>query len=117
LAWRLYQNYKANQIDGGGAPQLGTNLNSIAPELVGGSSGPAVSPAVNTPVSITITDNRSIQAQEPEAPNTPVIPGGPMRNPLGEATEDTGSEVPEDAAMETPLVKQPGRGQYGGAGG
>lgn len=52
LAWRMYQNYKAQQPGGG---QLGTNLNSIAPELVGGSQGPEVQPAFNVPVNITVS--------------------------------------------------------------
>lgn len=35
---------------------LGTNLNSVAPELVGGSTGPAVGPALSTPINITLTE-------------------------------------------------------------
>lgn len=112
LAWRFYQNYKAGQL-GGGVPQLGTNLNSVAPELVGGSAGPSVAPVVNTPVNVTITqDTRSTM---PETPNTPMIPAGassdnPMgadtNNPVSNATADTGGSMPEDAATVEPLVKQ-----------
>ena len=111
LAWKWYQNYKAGQA-GGGVPQLGTNLNSIAPELVGGSTGPAVAPAVNTPINITITE--STQSRMPETPNVPMIPGGlnqsnPLgmdnNNPLEQANVGEASEVPEDAALEEPLMK------------
>lgn len=104
LAWRWYANYRAGQA-GGGVPQLGTNLNSVAPELVGGSSGPAVAPAANIPVSITITDSRSTQM--PETPNTPMLPvNQPTNNQLNAANDDSGSDMPEDAATVTPLVKQ-----------
>ena len=54
LAWRWYQNYKANTPGGG---QLGTNLNSIAPELVGGSQGPTAQPAFNVPVNISVSSS------------------------------------------------------------
>lgn len=64
IAWRLYQNYKANQPGGG---QLGTNLNSIAPELVGGSSGPVAQPAFNVPVNISVSS--SSPAPQPETPD------------------------------------------------
>jgi len=112
LAWRFYQNYKTGQLSGG-VPQLGTNLNSVAPELVGGSAGPSVAPVVNTPVNVTITqDTRSTM---PETPNTPMIPAGssdsaPMgadtNNPVSNATADAGGSMPEDAATVEPLVKQ-----------
>jgi hypothetical protein len=112
LAWRWYQNYKAGQT-GGGVPQLGTNLNSVAPELVGGSSGPSVAPVVSTPVTVTITQDT--KSAMPETPNTPMIPAGasdsaPLgadtNNPIGAATADSGSDMPEDAATVEPLVKQ-----------
>ena len=108
FAWRYYQNWKAGQA-GGGVPQLGTNLNSMAPELVGGSTGPAVAPAVNTPINITITDNTQRGAM-PESPNVPMVPGGPIRNPVTNSNEAPGSAVPEDAAMQEPLINQGGQG-------
>jgi len=55
LAWRWYQNRQAAQ-DGSPTGALGTNLNSVAPELVGGSAGPSVGPAVSLPVNITLTE-------------------------------------------------------------
>jgi hypothetical protein len=120
FAWRYYQNYKAGQT-GGGVPQLGTNLNSVAPELVGGSTGPAVAPAVNTPINITITDNTS--KQMPETPNVPMLPGGAnpgeplgagINNPLEQANSGTPSTVPEDAATQEPLMKTSQRNLGGG---
>lgn len=62
LAWRWYQNRQASTPGGG---QLGTNLNSIAPFLVGGSSGPTAQPAVNVPVNI----NYTATAPPPETPD------------------------------------------------
>jgi|SRR5215831_1917922 len=38
-AYLVYRWYKYKQ-QGSGVPQLGTNLNSVAPELIGGSHGP-----------------------------------------------------------------------------
>jgi hypothetical protein len=73
LAWRWYQNYKAAQPGGG---QLGTNLNSIAPELVGGSSGPVAQPAFDVPVNITVTSS----SPPPETPDhdDKMIPANPV---------------------------------------
>jgi hypothetical protein len=65
LAWRWYQQRQASTPGGG---QLGTNLNSIAPFLVGGSSGPTAQPAVNVPVNINYTE--SSPAPLPETPDS-----------------------------------------------
>lgn len=65
LAWRWYQQRQASTPGGG---QLGTNLNSIAPYLVGGSSGPTAQPAVNVPVNINYTE--SSPAPPPETPDS-----------------------------------------------
>jgi hypothetical protein len=73
LAWRWYQNYQAAQPGGG---QLGTNLNSIAPELVGGSQGPTAQPAFNVPVNITVSSS----SPPPETPDKDdrMIPANPV---------------------------------------
>lgn len=47
------------------APGGSADLNSVAPELVGGSSGPVVGPAVSLPVNITLTEQAS-QAPKPQ---------------------------------------------------
>lgn len=54
LAWRWWQQRQAATPGGG---QLGTNLNSIAPELVGGSSGPVAQPAFDVPVNISVSSS------------------------------------------------------------
>lgn len=73
LAWRWYQNYKAAQPGGG---QLGTNLNSIAPELVGGSQGPVAQPAFDVPINI----NVSSSSPPPETPDAQdqMVPANPV---------------------------------------
>lgn len=63
LGYKIYQNYTMNSPGGG---PLGTNLNSIAPELVGGSQGPVAQPAFNVPVNI----NVSSTAPPPETPDS-----------------------------------------------
>jgi hypothetical protein len=79
--YKLYQNWKANGGTFGGTfGQLGTNLNSIAPELVGGSQGPQAGPGVNMPVNITLTEQTSSQ----EPPSTAMVPAGQSPdNPMG----------------------------------
>jgi hypothetical protein len=57
LAYRWYQNRQS----GNASPEsptggLGSNLNSVAPELVGGSAGPAVGPALSAPININLTE-------------------------------------------------------------
>lgn len=103
-AWFLWKWWKNYQAQGGGAPQLGTNLNSIAPELVGGSSGPQVQPAVSLPVNITLTETVA-SAQPPaevmQPSNATTDNALSMANPTAGAT----STVPEDSSMQTPLIK------------
>lgn len=82
---RWYENRKAAQLGNaqGGAPGgLGTNLNSVAPELIGGSTGPSIGPAVSTPITITIDQRDSDGRNDRE--------GG---NPLGAGAEQIGSGV------------------------
>lgn len=84
---------------------LGTNLNSVAPELVGGSSGPEVGPAVSMPLNITLAapanpapppednddddmDGRPHHRRNPVQRQRHLNPGGPMI-PL---SDDTGGD-------------------------
>jgi hypothetical protein len=73
LAWRWWQNRQAATAGGG---QLGTNLNSIAPELVGGSSGPVAQPAFDVPVNITVSSS----SPPPDSPDDgdKMIPANPV---------------------------------------
>jgi hypothetical protein len=83
LAYAWYKNKKAQQ--GTSSSGQGTNLNSVAPELIGGSTGPAVGPSVEVPITITLTDSSS----------TP--PSGSSANPTGMQT--AASDIP---AMNSP---------------
>jgi hypothetical protein len=53
---RWYENKQASQNGNtqGGAGE-GSNLNSVAPELVGGSTGPSIGPALSTPININVS--------------------------------------------------------------
>lgn len=65
LGWRWYQNRQAQQgANGMNESGLGTNLNSVAPELVGGSSGPTAGPAVSMPLNITLQETAAPPEQE-----------------------------------------------------
>jgi hypothetical protein len=129
ILWRLYQNWKANGGSFGGTfGQLGTNLNSIAPELVGGSQGPQAGPGVNMPVNITLTETTNSQEPPPQA----MVPAGQSAdNPLGMqspnaltmANPTTGSSSTnnyEDNSYSvtgnTPLIKQTPGGNGNGGG-
>lgn len=57
LAWRFISGRKSAGNGNAVAPGGSTDLNSVAPELVGGSSGPSVGPAVQLPVNITLQEN------------------------------------------------------------
>lgn len=115
LAWRAYQNYKANQPGGG---QLGTNLNSIAPELVGGSQGPVAQPAFNVPVNISVSS--SSPAPPPETPDAgdTMIPAnatssyGGSANALTQQSDAAG----QDQSM-MPRDDYAGMSPYAGQGG
>lgn len=77
LLYRWYKNRQAAAGTGQGAvSQLGSNLNSLAPELVGGSSGPSSGPQVTMPVTITLTEPPRKGDGDEDLDN--VNPGGPM---------------------------------------
>lgn len=75
--YRWWQNRQAGQVNSP-TGALGTNLNSVAPELVGGSSGPSVGPAVSLPVNITLT---SQAAPDPDRKGVSMNPGQFGANP------------------------------------
>lgn len=56
FGWRWWQARQAAQQGGSPTGAFGTNLNSVAPELVGGSAGPSVGPALSAPVNITLNE-------------------------------------------------------------
>lgn len=60
LGYRWWQNRQASASPTG---SFGSNLNSVAPELVGGSAGPSAGPAVDLPINITLTS-------QPAAPSS-----------------------------------------------
>lgn len=84
FAWRWWQNRQQSTIQSP-TQAFGTNLNSVAPELVGGSAGPSVgsAPAVSLPVNITLTEpthssvNLDSRDTEPQA-----IPTGRSEKPV-----------------------------------
>lgn len=80
VAYRWYEAKVAASGTGLATGQLGTNLNSIAPELVGGSEagGTQVAPAVSVPVNITMSSSSTM----------PALNGPPdsMMQPLNQTT-------------------------------
>jgi hypothetical protein len=103
VGWRWYQSRLAAS---GTSPTgtLGTNLNSIAPELVGGSSGPAVAPAVDVPVNITLSSTSTVPLPA-AGPNNMIPVNHKQRHPVNAQTEAAGdSSTPDGAANVAPGV-------------
>jgi hypothetical protein len=102
-AYFLYQWWKKYQAQNGGSFSLGTNLNSVAPELIGGSSGPQVQPAVSLPVNITLTETTS--SPQPPAENmVPMNNTTPDALSMANPATGSGSTMPEDSSQQAPLV-------------
>jgi len=88
VGWRWWQ---ARQSGNSPTASFGTNLNSVAPEMVGGSSGPAVAPAVNTPINITVTEST---AAPPEMNGANEMQGVNARTPNNPMTRQADSVIP-----------------------
>lgn len=90
VAYRWYESNKAASGTGLATGQLGSNLNSIAPELVGGSEagGTKVAPAVSVPVNITMSSSSTM----PALTGTPDSAMQPLNNttPTGVQPNDSG---------------------------
>jgi len=80
LVMRWYENKKAAEANNNGQANnlgpTGSNLNSIAPELVGGSTGPSIGPAMSVPIDITVTSSAPPAAANPIGDMNPVQPVG-----------------------------------------
>lgn len=93
LAYRWYQNRQAQQGTGQSAiSQLGSNLNSMAPELVGGSSGPTSGPQVTMPVTISLTETG--KGTKKSSSTLPIGTTVPPMNPLDITSPP--SQAPDD---------------------
>lgn len=112
LVWKYMRN---RQQQNTGTGTLGTNLNSVAPELIGGSTGPSLGPAVNLPINITLTDTGAMtsQAANPYGMQTATSAVPEMNNastaqPVGVSMRpaNTTTTIPfgsqGDASQETP---------------
>lgn len=73
----VYRHFR-NSDNGSASPtgSLGSNLNSVAPELVGGSTGPSVGPAVTMPLQITLNET----VARPDEGGEPKMQDGGQRN-------------------------------------
>lgn len=102
LAYRWYKNQQAN-AGGPGSPTggLGSNLNSVAPELVGGSTGPAVGPALSAPVNITLNEQIAPppEDQGPEMLGSNASGTNAMKR-QSHAADKAGSQPTKTAAMQ-----------------
>lgn len=101
FAWRWWQNRQLEQGNTSPISQLGTNLNSLAPELVGGSSGPTSGPQVTMPLNITLTETGG-KPQSSSA--TPMVdasspPDNPLTNVVGSASPSDAPDNPESASL------------------
>jgi hypothetical protein len=104
VGWRWYQSRLAAS---GTSPtgSLGTNLNSVAPELVGGSSGPAVAPAVDVPVNITLSSTSTLPTPAAGPNNMVPIQHRPYNPVQQQSNLAAGSSTPDGAANVAPGVE------------
>lgn len=107
LAWRMFEGYRASagSSDSNAPESLGTNLNSTAPELVGGSQGPEAGPAVQMPLTINLTTTDT--APPPDGSGPPQHGGGKSPNPVHRqrhhaAVNPGGPDVKPGAGVKTP---------------
>lgn len=96
VGYVLFRWYQANKAGGSGG-QLGTNLNSVAPELVGGSSGPTAQPQFDMPVNITLTETIT----QPQMPDSAMLgvnaaTGNPMTRQNDAATMQGASSIDDN---------------------
>ena len=112
LIYRYISN-RGNENTGSGA--LGSNLNSVAPELIGGSSGPSQGPAVSVPVNITVSEQASENSNNPPLGNyqpannqtdSAAISG--MNQPVARAntTGKQGTPMRSTATSKSPMTAQ-----------
>lgn len=106
LAWRWWSNRQSNSSGDNVAPGGSTDLNSVAPELIGGSSGPNVGPAVQLPVNITLTEQANT-APKPQVDGDDMqsgqrIIGSPVQRNRIPPTPDTSDEDMQAAGVTTP---------------
>lgn len=108
FAWRWWQNRQAANDANSPTGSFGTNLNSVAPELVGGSSGPSVGPAVALPVNITLVEGKGTGSGQVETGRNSMMPApvGTSANPV---FRQTGASMNEKAAGNV------GKTQFSGA--
>jgi hypothetical protein len=78
FAWRWWQGRQSGTPGTSPTGSFGTNLNSVAPELVGGSTGPSVGPALSTPVNITLNE----QVAPPPRGDSDMIAAMAAANPI-----------------------------------
>jgi hypothetical protein len=103
LAYRWYQNKKSTAGQQGTSASLGSNLNSEAPELIGGSqaAGTQVQPVLSVPVDVSISESSSLP---PETSANPVVPSNSTTpNAVTSQTTSAGAVGPSTvAATSTP---------------
>lgn len=99
LAIRWYENKKSNQYGStqGGAG-LGSNLNSVAPELIGGSTGPSIGPALSTPITINVTSSMPDNSLGANPVGSMVSRNNVTPSPLALANPDNSATGAQDAA-------------------
>lgn len=113
VGYVIYRWWQSRAAAAGGSPTgtFGTNLNSVAPELVGGSSGPSVGPALSAPVNITLNETSPAAAQQPlaqQGTNVPsgLEPGGIDMSPVNNTT-GTNPMYAQNGAAQPGVVEGP----------
>lgn len=94
LAVRWYEK-RQQAVYGSGLTQgqdTGSNLNSVAPELVGGSTGPSIGPALSTPITINVNSSAPPETERGANPvNSMTSASNTTRSPLDAANPVNGA--------------------------
>ncbi len=100
FGYQWWENRQANN-DGNLIPGAGSNLNSPAPNLVGGSAGPNSGPAVSLPITIDLTEDSGGKPSGKEAghnmmePANVKVPSALSRQSMAAASPDV-TAAPDD---------------------
>jgi hypothetical protein len=103
----LYRYMKSKDTSNSGTGVLGSNLNSVAPDLVGGSTGPELGPAVSLPINITLNDTSSMSSQN-EPPYQSANPALPQMNGMSTGSGSIAGPIEYGTTSGTPTASDSG---------
>jgi hypothetical protein len=114
FGWKVWSNYQASKGNPNAASE-GTNLNSAAPQLVGGSTGPSVGAGPALPITINVTEQAAPKGSDPDRPRKEDEMEGSVNTTPAAITSQTRAASAEGVAQvndSTPSPTTPEPGDY-----